>query len=333
MAGATHLNKIIIAVLSLSTGSLLFTMHICCWSVLLFASTVRAFLQHQQRSRFASTILLAATSNINMSSSNDLNQAKQRISQAITIGAPAYNSGDIEKCASVYKETAEEIVPLLPSAFQSKLQMETNNKDTKSYDEKAWALRRIFDSIIEYQLPIVPQDAPGDITYEPFTTQQLPPPVGVMDSVMGGLSRGSWIPKTNTFYGETSLANNGGFASLRWRFNNMQNWSYAKGIYIKGLRHSKAEEHTFNFIVKDDMCQRVRLSNYKAVFSNPQQASDDQPLLIPFSAFNKMEQMGRSIEGSPAFNPLAVTEIGLMAIKPTVVGEFQLEFSEWGLYS
>ena len=269
-----------------------------------------------------------------MSSSNDLNQAKQRISQAISTGAPAYNSGDIEKCASVYKETAKEIVPLLPSAFQSKLQMETNNKDTKSYDEKAWALRRIFDSIIEYQLPIVPQDAPEDITYEPFTTQQLGgDPVGVMDSVMGGISRGSWIPKTNTFYGETSLANNGGFASVRWRFNNMQNWSYAKGIYIKGLRHSKAEEHTFNFIVKDDMCKRVRLSNYKAVFANPQQASDDQPLLIPFSVFNKMEQMGRVMDGSPAFNPLAVTEIGLMAIKPTVVGEFQLEFSEWGLYS
>ena len=138
------------------------------------------------------------------------------------------------------------------------------------------------------------------------------------------------MAKSNTFFGETSLANNGGFASLRWRFPVAQNWSYAKGVYIKGLRHSKAEEHTFRIILKDDACERVRLANYKAIFANPGRA--EQPLLVPFSAFNQMEQMGRSVVGSPAMNPMHVTEIGLMAIKPTVVGEFQLEFLEWGLY-
>jgi hypothetical protein len=45
-----------------------------------------------------------------------------------------------------------------------------------------------------------------------------------------------------------------------------------------------------------------------------------------------MEQMGRAMEGSRALDPRAVTEIGLMAIKPTVVGDFRLEFLEWGLY-
>jgi len=90
------------------------------------------------------------------------------------------------------------------------------------------------------------------------------------------------------------------------------------------------------------MCERVRLANYKAVFANPIQNdnnaendnnADDETLYIPFSVFNQMEQMGRALVGSPAFNPLAVTEIGIMAIKPTVVGEFHLEFSEWGLYT
>eukprot|EP00581_Thalassiosira_minuscula_P003342 CAMPEP_0183740052 /NCGR_PEP_ID=MMETSP0737-20130205/58753_1 /TAXON_ID=385413 /ORGANISM="Thalassiosira miniscula, Strain CCMP1093" /LENGTH=271 /DNA_ID=CAMNT_0025975037 /DNA_START=228 /DNA_END=1040 /DNA_ORIENTATION=+ len=266
-------------------------------------------------------------------SSNDLTRAKQRISQAISVGAPAYNAGDIQKCATVYADVAKEIAPLVPSALQMELLREVEKSDMNTqdtnYDAKAWALRRVFDSIIEYQPPLVPQDVSDEtISFESFSNSQLGgEPIGVMDSVMGGISRGSWISKSNLFFGETSLANNGGFASLRWRFPNMQNWSYAKGIYIKGLKHSNAQEHTFRIILKDATCERVRLANFKAVFANPDRA--DQPLLIPFSVFDQMEQMGNALVGSPSFNPMSVTEIGLMAIKPTVVGAFQLEFEEW----
>ena len=83
-------------------------------------------------------------------------------------------------------------------------------------------------------------------------------------------------------------------------------------------------------ILKDDNCERVRLANQR-VFANPEQV-EDQLLLIPFTLFAQMEQMGNTLAGSPSFNPMGVTEIGLMAIKPTVVGEFQIEFEEWGLY-
>ena len=78
------------------------------------------------------------------------------------------------------------------------------------------------------------------------------------------------------------------------------------------------------------MCERVRIANYKVVFANPQQL--DEPLFIPFTETGSMEQMGRTMQGSPNFNPSAVTEIGLMAIKPTVVGEFMMELENWGLY-
>ena len=71
---------------------------------------------------------------------------------------------------------------------------------------------------------------------EPFTPAQLGEARNVMDSVMGGVSQGGWIPNASTFFGETSLRNNGGFASIRWRFPNAQNWSYAKGIYIRSVR-------------------------------------------------------------------------------------------------
>jgi hypothetical protein len=51
----------------------------------------------------------------------DLGQAKRQIGQAISIGAPAYNSGDIKKCADTYEETDQDIPPfnliLLSAAF------------------------------------------------------------------------------------------------------------------------------------------------------------------------------------------------------------------------
>ena len=89
-------------------------------------------------------------------SNQELNQAKQRISQAISLGAPAYNAGDIQRCATLYKEAAREIAPLVPSTFQVKLLREVEEEDVddddnneKKYDAKAWALRRVFDSIVE----------------------------------------------------------------------------------------------------------------------------------------------------------------------------------------
>jgi len=310
-------------------------------SIVLFANTscTRAFTSQGSQSSIQylnSSLSLSTTPNsISTMSNNDLDQAKQRISQAISQGAPAYNAGDIKQCATIYKQTARDIATLVPSTFQSKLLQEVDDDNdttnaTEDHDAKAWALRRVFDSIIDYQLPLMPQAIAleDNIKYEPFTATE---PIQVMDSVMGGRSTGSFVSKSNLFFGETSLANNGGFSSIRWRFSNIQNWSYAKGIYIRGLKHSKAEEHTFRLILKDAMCERVRIANYKVVFANPQQL--DEPLLIPFSETGQMEQMGRTMQGSPNFNPSAVTEIGLMAIKPTVVGEFMMEFEEWGLYS
>lgn len=127
-------------------------------------------------------------------SNNDLNQAKQRISQAISQGAPAYNAGDIKQCATIYKQTAKDIANLVPPTFQSKLLHEVDDDNdttnaTADYDGKAWALRRVFDSIIDYQLPLMPQAIAleDNIKYEPFTATQLgAEPIQVMDSVMGG---------------------------------------------------------------------------------------------------------------------------------------------------
>jgi hypothetical protein len=262
-----------------------------------------------------------------------LDQAKKLITQAISLGAPAYNAGDIAECVRIYQETTQQIAPLVPTSLQPKL----NNVEqgTELTDNaKAWALRTVMDSILEYEPPLIPHqvDEKNKLSFEPFSKGQLPDqPLSVMDNVMGGISQGSWNSEENILLGYTSLENNGGFVSFRWRFSNIQNWSFAKGIYILGLQHSKPEEHTFRIILKDATCEQVRLANFKAVFANPLQTKD-HPLLIPFSAFDQMERMGKAMVGAPTLTSSAVTEIGIMAIKPMVVGEFELQFTEWGLY-
>lgn len=267
-----------------------------------------------------------------------MQSAKSLIGKAISIGAPAYNAGDIDECARVYQAAALEIIDskVLPASLQSNLNdalvaAETGQESSK---DRAWAFRGQFDAIMEYVEPFSPSfDKESKFTLEPFTDRMLPnEPVIVNDNVMGGQSRGMWDTATSTFRGSTSLANNGGFASLRWRMTNVQNWSYANGIYLK-VSHSQPSQHTFRLLVKDGLCEQVRGANYKTVFTNPEEEENDEAVIyVPFTAFDQMEQMGRQLQ-APPFNRGAVTELGIMAIKPTVVGDFELTIKEWGLYS
>ena len=307
--------------------------------LLLLAAFYSSFLLHDN-SCMAFTVLRAGSfrsfSGLIMYSSttdaSNLSEARGLISRAISVGAPAYNSGDIAQCAQIYEETAETIVPLLPLTLRNNLQeiFSSNNDNNLKDDAKAWAFRRQFDSILEYQPPVLPMTIDtDDIRLEPFTVRQLPAqPVEVMDSVMGGISQGKWEKSTKSFSGRTSLEYNGGFASLRWRFPITQNWSYAKGLFLK-VKHSKPSQHTFRLILKDATC--LRLANFKTVFTNTENSQN--PILLPFEMFDQMEQMGNLMMGAPRFNPSIVTEIGIMAIKPTVVGDFEITIEDWGLYS
>ncbi len=80
---------------------------------------------------------------------------------------------------------------------------------------------------------------------------------------------------------------------MRWRFPTVQNWSYAKGIYLK-IQHSSPGEHTFRLILKDSTCERIRLTNFKAIFADPS-TNEDDPILIPFGEVGDIEQMGNAM--------------------------------------
>jgi len=284
---------------------------------------------------------MSSSTSSSTSGNNQMDDAKKLISNAIAIGAPAYNAGNVKECARVYKTTAVEMVSmLLPSALITGLD-KAIQAEYGDVNEEAWAFRKQFDGIMEYQSPFMPIPTPKpttadtentdcSLTLEPFTDRMIPSqPVIVNDNVMGGMSQGQWDGETCTFKGKTSLANNGGFSSLRWRMSNVQNWSYATGMYLK-VKHSDPEQHTFRLILKDMTCEQVRGANFKNVFSNP--TKSDEPILFPFESFDQIEQMGRPLMG-PVFNRGAVIEVGLMAIKPSVVGDFELNIDEWGLYT
>mmetsp|Transcript_17426 Transcript_17426/g.48130 ORF Transcript_17426/g.48130 Transcript_17426/m.48130 type:complete len:354 (+) Transcript_17426:239-1300(+) len=292
---------------------------------------------------------MAATSE--SSPAQTMEAAKSSIARAISIGAPAYNAGDVAGCARVYRDTAVEIASLLPENLRAGLEEtirqhpssreESDNENQNDANEAAWAFRQRFDSILDYRIPFVPSRAEAATTLEAFSDSMIPAePYVINDNVMGGVSKGRWDSSSRTFRGTTSLANNGGFSSLRWRFDRIQNWSYAKGIYLKNVGHSKPGEHTFRLMVKDTTCEQVRGANFKTVFANPGNDKDNDndnddadTIFVPFESFDQMEQMGRVLGSAPAFNRGAVTELGLMAIKPTVVGDFELTIGEWGLYS
>jgi hypothetical protein len=288
-----------------------------------------------------------------------LPSAKALITKAISIGAPAYNEGNIDECAQIYQATALKVVQsnVLPRFLQANLEQTLIMANQQSSMDAAWAFRGQFDAILEYQEPITPASSTRykDSLKQPFTNQImfLNDPVVVNDNVMGGRSTCMWEETTKTFQGTTSLANNGGFASLRWRLKKAQNWNHATGIYIRVISHSNPLEHTFRLLLKDALCEQVRGANYKVSFANPTvsstatttkmamtQINDSKnaaTIYIPFSAFGPMEQRGRAVMLPSSPSPLllntgAVTEIGIMAIKPTVVGDFELTVQDWGLF-
>ena len=73
-----------------------------------------------------------------------------QIADAIEVGAPLYNKGDIEACFKIYEQTSTRLerqppCPGIAKAFGDGL---LRASTLTSYNEKAWALRDTFDGLI-----------------------------------------------------------------------------------------------------------------------------------------------------------------------------------------
>ena len=150
------------------------------------------------------------------------------VAKTIERGVPLYNDGNREACAGIY-ETAIDAIMITDSwglgpderlsierSYETAMQME-------SVIDRAWAYRRILDSILTPRMRVLELIQNQSISGEnkmlfSFNSdaERLPWRV-VLDGVMGGLSTGKVDVDNGSmiFSGETSLRNNGGFSSIR----------------------------------------------------------------------------------------------------------------------
>ncbi|MCY1015512.1 S1 family peptidase [Pyxidicoccus sp. MSG2] len=89
------------------------------------------------------------------------------LGQAINVGAPAYNRGDIEGCYRLYARTAEQLIDErgdCPGAQRALRDGLLRCVDLSDADDRAWALRDTFDGlldVIQRWLAVRPAAAPG----------------------------------------------------------------------------------------------------------------------------------------------------------------------------
>eukprot|EP00927_Polykrikos_kofoidii_P078225 TRINITY_DN75078_c0_g1_i1.p1 TRINITY_DN75078_c0_g1~~TRINITY_DN75078_c0_g1_i1.p1 ORF type:complete len:438 (+),score=53.68 TRINITY_DN75078_c0_g1_i1:145-1314(+) len=156
----------------------------------------------------------------------------QFISQAVELGAPMYNRGDVAGCARIYAETAKSLLERddldasARSVLWSALQQSRNSMNM---DSNAWALRRAID-VVAGGSPLrarTPQKSPrrsggasrGTLLRDFATGDGIATRGTVVnDTVMGGRSnsRLSSAAGGAVFEGTVTRAGGGGFVSVRF---------------------------------------------------------------------------------------------------------------------
>lgn len=139
----------------------------------------------------------------------------------------------------------------------------------------------------------------------------------VDDGVMGGRSNGNF--KINdeghgVFYGKVSLENNGGFSSVRYRFDSMNAKSYSKLML-----HVKGDGKRYQFRVKSNQSDR---HSYIYYF---QTSKDWETIEIPLKEMYPTFR-GRKLE-MPNFNGEIMEEIAFLIANSKAEG-FQLEIDK-----
>ena len=138
----------------------------------------------------------------------------------------------------------------------------------------------------------------------------------INDDVMGGVSRGHLHMEhgIGVFSGETSLENNGGFASVR-REPEAFDLSETAGLLLR----VRGDGRRYQLRLRTD-----RLFDggaYRALFQPA--AGEWQQLALPWHEFEAVFR-GRRLEDAPPFDPGAIQQVGLL-IADRTAGPFRLE--------
>jgi uncharacterized surface protein with fasciclin (FAS1) repeats len=140
--------------------------------------------------------------------------------------------------------------------------------------------------------------------------------ISVNDGVMGGVSKGGFKHTgqgTLLFTGDLSLANNGGFASIRMKPGDL-GLAGTSGIAVK----ARGDGRTYWVDLR--VSNQMSASSYRAFL--PTSAGKWKETLIPFKDF-KLQSFGRELP-SKAINPAAISSAGF-TLADKKEGPFSLE--------
>ncbi|MCL7942184.1 CIA30 family protein [Halomonas sp. ATCH28] len=143
----------------------------------------------------------------------------------------------------------------------------------------------------------------------------------INDEVMGGISRGGLHQEdgSGVFSGETSLENNGGFASVR-REPEAMDLSDASGLvlYVRG------DGRRYQLRLRND--QLPEGAAYRALFQPA--AEEWQHVALPWQEFEAVFR-GRRLADAPPLDPAAIQQVGFL-IADRRPGPFRLEVAWLG---
>lgn len=143
----------------------------------------------------------------------------------------------------------------------------------------------------------------------------------VNDGVMGGVSDSAWNSTddgTARFFGMVSLANNGGFCSVRSPFIRLDLSEY-RGLEIT----LKGDGKQYAFYLRDDYGSTLHSHTI-------QTTGDWQTIRIPF-AYLQPQRFGFPMPNAPRLNTANVQMMGII-ISDKQSGAFSLELQQVGVY-
>ncbi|MFY0990594.1 CIA30 family protein [Halomonas sp. C05BenzN] len=144
----------------------------------------------------------------------------------------------------------------------------------------------------------------------------------INDGVMGGISRGGLHVEDGigVFSGETSLANNGGFASVR-----RDPEAFDLGLEAGLALHVRGDGRAYQLRLYTD--QLPQGAAWRASFQPS--AGEWQRVTLPWHDFEAVFR-GRLLEGIPPIDPSGIDQVGLMIVDKAA-GAFRLEVAWVGV--
>ena len=148
---------------------------------------------------------------------SDRTEVKKLVEESIALGVPLFNSGRFEACASAYRMALRSLQLLAPDSIPAQVVKEALERAAgEDAEQGAWTLRYALDAV--YRMAASERGMPMQAVPFALEFDQSEQWYALNDGVMGGISRGSMVISnagTGLFSGQLSLANNGGFSSVR----------------------------------------------------------------------------------------------------------------------